>query len=397
MYFSDPKDSIIDIIQAVGRSLRKDSSKPDKVSYIVIPVIIPDTISKFEDIDPAEFTTLHAVIQALRDQDRILADFIDKANLNAAKGHGGGNGGGGGDPAPLVISTPVDMSDFTDGLYLRIAEVNKDPGNIAPEFIVGTKRTSGVTRMFRTVGDYNIEAYYKNLVLPTLKKYPDLTTGLSRTDIAIDHNNVSHCVKIGALEERNKKFYITDIGKALIEYEDLYVDIFKEQMLKYYEPDAITKVPRFPYRMAFRVFAEVGYLTQFELAYSLYIVRGIGEAGENEAIERVKFLRETYPNIEILNQTNKELVLNILNTKYNTTLTFADIWTSRTTVYNQFNYIKKHLFAFSDIFDNNSAKNVIRLLPGGKEKILDLLLKTKEITTCPMDTLKKYFMQYKGY
>lgn len=55
VYFAEPKNSMIDIIQAVGRSLRKDRSKPDQISYIIIPMVISDQVSKFEDIDPKEF------------------------------------------------------------------------------------------------------------------------------------------------------------------------------------------------------------------------------------------------------------------------------------------------------------------------------------------------------
>ncbi len=397
VYFSEPKNSIVDIIQAVGRSLRKDRNKPNKVSYIIIPMIISDKVAKFEDIDPKDFSTLHSVIQALRDQDRILADYIDKLNLRAAKGKGRVPQ----DPdAPIIVelSEQLDLYEFSDNLGLRIAEVNKDPSNIAKEFIVNkVSRTSGTKRTFRTVGDYNIEAYFNRLVLPTLEKYDTFSKGLSRDAITINHNNVSHCVKIGALIEKDLKFYVTDIGKAMFEYRDLYVDIFKEQMLKYYELDTITRVPKFPYRMALRVLAELEYITKFEFVYSLYIGKNFGKQGEQEAIERVKYLRLTYPNIEILNEANKRIVLEALNAKFNTTLTFEDIWTSRTTVYNQFNYILKHLLSWKDIFDESASKSEIRLLPGGAERITDVLNKSSEIETCPLDSLKRNYIQYKAY
>ncbi len=397
VYFSEPKNSIVDIIQAVGRSLRKDKNKPDKVSYIIVPMVISDNVAKFEDIDPKEFSTLHSVIQALRDQDRILADYIDKLNLKAAKGKAHGHI----DPdAPIIVelSEQLDIDDFSESLSLRIAEVNKDPSNIAKEFIVTrASRKSGTNRTFRTVGDLNIDAYYYNLVIPTLEKYNDFAIGLPRESIIINHNNVSHCVKIGALQEKDLKFYVTDIGKAMFEYRDLYVDIFREQMLKYYELDALTRIPKFPYRMALRVIAELGYITRFELSYSLYICKHFGTRGENESIERVQFLRETYPNIEVLNEANKRIVLEALNARFDTTLTFEDIWTSRTTVYNQFNYIKKHLLAWNDIFDAAAPKDVIALLPGGKERIAEELEKSSEIEICPLDSLKRNFTQYKAY
>ena len=397
VYFAEPKNSIVDIIQAVGRSLRTNESTPDKVSYIIVPMIISDQISKFDDIDPKEFSTLHSVIQALRDQDRILADFIDKLNLKAAKGKGHISQDAD-IPILVEISEELDMDDFADNLSLRIAEVNKDSSSIVKEFsIVAPNRTSGVKRTFRTVGDYNIEAYYKECVLPTLKLYDNTQIGLPREQIYLNHNNVSHSVKIGALIEKDLKFYITDVGKELLEYQDYYKDVFKEQILKYYELDALTRIPKFPYRMAFRVLKEVGQLTRLELAYSLYIIKHFGEQGEKEAVERINYIRNTYPNIEILNESNKRVVLEILNSKYETTLSFEDIWTSRTTVYNQFNYIKKHLYLWDDIFDTSSPSNVIKVKDGCEEKIDELLDKSCEIETCPMDSLKDMFVTYQGY
>ena len=86
-----------------------------------------------------------------------------------------------------------------------------------------------------------------------------------------------------------------------------------------------------------------------------------------------------------------------MNSKYNTTLSFEDIWTSRTTVYNQFNYIRGHLLSWNKIFDKDSPKNEIHLLPNGKKLITEELQKSQEIETCPMDSLQRNYTQYKGY
>lgn len=94
---------------------------------------------------------------------------------------------------------------------------------------------------------------------------------------------------------------------------------------------------------------------------------------------------------------NKRIVLEALNSKFDTTLTFEDIWSSRTTVYNQFNYILKHLLSWNDIFDARAPKNEIRLLPGGAKRIATILDKSKEIEICPLDALKRNYIQYKGY
>ena len=394
VYFAEPKNSIIDIIQAVGRSLRIDKSNPNKVSYIIIPVVISEAVAKFSDIDPKEFSTLHSVIQALRDQDRILADFIDKLNLRVAKGKTKQHL----EPdCPIIVelSEEMEIEDFSESLSLRIAEVNKDSSQIAQEFkLLSADRTSGVKRTFRTVGDYTIEAYNSEVVVPTLKKYENPAIGLPRESITFNHNNVSHSVKIGAIYEKDLKFFVSDVGRAFIEYPDRYREIFKSQMLKYYELDAVTRIPRFPYRLALKTIGELGYITKLEFAYSLYIIKSMGEKAMQEAIERVNYIRQTYPNIEVLNEVNKRIVLDVLNSKYETTLTFEDIWTSRTTVYNQFNYIKKHLLLWDDIFDSSSSKDVIKVKENSNAVLSEVLEKTAFIETCPTDSLKKLFLQY---
>ncbi len=397
VYFADPKNSMIDIIQAVGRSLRKNSEASEKISHIILPVVIADQVTKFEDIDPKDFATLHTVVQALRDQDRILADRIDRLNLRAAKGKEK-NAAEPDCPILIELSEELDLGSFSESLGLRIAEVNKDPGKIAKEFLVTRpSRTSGIRRTFRTVGDYMVDTYYRNLVLPTLERYKNLSLGLPREAITLDHNNVSHCVKIGALEERDRRFYVTDVGRAMYEYRSLYRDIFREQMLKYYELDAVTRLPKFPYRMALRVIAALGWITRFEFVCSLYIGRHAGAQGEEEAVERVRYLRDTYPNVEILSTSNKKVVLDALNARFDTTLTYEDIWSSRTTVYNQFRYIQNHLQTWDGIFDPATERDVLALLPGGADRIRDELAKSAEIETCQPDSLHRLYTQYQAY
>lgn len=400
VYFADPKNSIIDIIQAVGRSLRTVNDNPNKISYIIIPIIIGDEISAFEDIDPEKFSTLHTVIQALRDQDRILADYIDKLNLKLATGARPTSDGGGGDvPLTIDATEQLGIDDFAGNILLRIAEVNRDPDNISREFIFEPgSRTAGVERgAFTTVGDYNLDSYWKSCVLATLQKYESFDSGLPRGSLIIDHNNVSHAVKIGAITQKNHDFFVTEVGRKLFAcsvFEEA-VPIFQEQLLKYYKLEAITHIPIFPYRFVLKVLAQVGYISKFEFAYSIYIAKKIGERGISEACGRIEYLRDTYPRIEALSEANKKIVLEVLNDKYDTTLKLIDIWSSRTTLHNQFNYVKKHLSIWPDIFISEPQK--IALTSNGVSQIREILEKTKEIETCPMDRLKSNFINFKSW
>ena len=81
----------------------------------------------------------------------------------------------------------------------------------------------------------------------------------------------------------------------------------------------------------------------------MFIAKDLGDRGVSEAVERILYLRETYPRIETLNEANKDIVLAALNEKFDTTLKIIDIWSSKTTLYNQFVYLKNHLLIWPGI------------------------------------------------
>ena len=77
--FVDPKGSQVDIIQAVGRAIRKSDNKAK--GTIVLPVFLeagddPDTV-----IDASNFKPVWDVLKALRAHDEILANTLDQLRL----------------------------------------------------------------------------------------------------------------------------------------------------------------------------------------------------------------------------------------------------------------------------------------------------------------------------
>jgi predicted helicase len=81
--FIDPKGSQVDIIQAVGRAIRKSDGK-DK-GTIVIPVFIEDGDDPEEQIEASNFKPVWDVLKALRAHDGVLADTLDQYRTNMAK------------------------------------------------------------------------------------------------------------------------------------------------------------------------------------------------------------------------------------------------------------------------------------------------------------------------
>jgi len=377
VYFVDPKNSIVDIVQAVGRALRKSKQKTNEFSYILVPMIIPKNASMFSHLNPSVFDTLHNVIQALRDQDDRLADIIDEINFNAATTGISGKNNKLSSKVIILPYSKIMVDDFEEALQLRIAEINKNPKISDSNMVKWTEvtpRKSAVKRVFVSIGDYSLDSYLSSLILPTLKKFESANDIVDGKKLKINHNNVSHSRRLGIIKKDKNNYSLTPIGKILYEDISQYDSIVKEQLLKYYNENSKESNILFPYRALLKIFLEFDSISRFEFLYSIYSLRDTTPDTINRSIERIYYLRSTYPNIHILNEQNKTKVLELLNVKFGIKFGFKDVWTSRTTAYNQFNYFKKHLWAFDNIFDNDEKdKENIKILPGTQSSIKQLL------------------------
>jgi superfamily II DNA or RNA helicase len=72
--FADPKQSIVDIVQAAGRALRVSPGK--KYGYIMMPLIVPDNMELEEFTETTPFKQVARIVAALSTQDeRIVEEF----------------------------------------------------------------------------------------------------------------------------------------------------------------------------------------------------------------------------------------------------------------------------------------------------------------------------------
>ena len=100
--FMTPRSSHVDIVQAVGRVMRKASGK--QYGYIILPVAIPPGTDPADALDNNEsFAAVWNVLRALRSHDDRLNAEINKIDLNKTATDQiifvGGNGDGDGDGA----------------------------------------------------------------------------------------------------------------------------------------------------------------------------------------------------------------------------------------------------------------------------------------------------------
>ncbi len=130
--FADPKQSIVDIVQASGRALRPYAGK--EFGYIMLPLIVPDNKTLEEFTESTPFKEVTRIIAALSTQDEGIAEefrITSTGRLNGGK--------------RIVIdgTVPVgmklDLTNFADKInakiWERVAKINWRPFEEARAFV----------------------------------------------------------------------------------------------------------------------------------------------------------------------------------------------------------------------------------------------------------------------
>lgn len=370
VFFANPRGSLIDIVQGVGRALRQPYGASGKIAYIVIPVLIDESTGS--TLTGEAFDALFNVIQALRDQDETLAEWIDQINLGAVTGrsHAGQSIG----KLKVIAPPSFDVEALESSLLLKIAEVNRDPSDHVG---IGSKlgkneRKSTYTRVYKTLCDYTPDKVYSGLVVPTLELITNVKANLKGADIRVNNNNVSHCERLGIIEKIDAKTYkMTQLGIKLKRKEIDFTDLFMNQMLLFSYETGNGKF--YPYREAFKFMREVKELGFIDFVYGIYSLQIDPQRGVllQEAINASKNIQKNYPRIELTSEANKQSVLDQLNKSHPTGFPYNDVWTDRTTTGNQFRYLIRHLELFDEIF---KFENRRLILMHGQKTVLDKYL-----------------------
>lgn len=88
--FIDPRKSQVDIVQAVGRAIRKSEAKTHGI--IVIPVFIGDSDNAEAELEQSRYKPIWDVLNALRSHDDMLAEELDSFRTSLGKSGGGFKG-----------------------------------------------------------------------------------------------------------------------------------------------------------------------------------------------------------------------------------------------------------------------------------------------------------------
>jgi superfamily II DNA or RNA helicase len=125
--FIDPKRSLIDIVQATGRAMRKADWK--KTGYIFIPVFIEEDSDPEQIIQNSDFGTVWEVLEAMLDQDKRLEGIVSNMRILQGKGEEGSQAwkDAMNEYAEKIefynLPVKIDQSRFIERLNTRIVEI----------------------------------------------------------------------------------------------------------------------------------------------------------------------------------------------------------------------------------------------------------------------------------
>jgi superfamily II DNA or RNA helicase len=114
--FIDPRRSQVDIVQAVGRAIRRAEDKT--IGTIVIPVFLSDTDDPDTALSESEFEPVWSIVRALRSHDDVLGEALDGIRVSMGR-----RGGGGGLPPEIKFDLPEGVSPkFATAFATRLVE-----------------------------------------------------------------------------------------------------------------------------------------------------------------------------------------------------------------------------------------------------------------------------------
>ncbi|MBF0158338.1 MAG: DEAD/DEAH box helicase [Magnetococcales bacterium] len=83
--FLTPRDSQVEVVQSVGRVMRRDPQGHKKLGYVILPVVIPAGVSPEEALnDNKSYRVVWEVLQALRSHDDRFDAMINKLDLSGS-------------------------------------------------------------------------------------------------------------------------------------------------------------------------------------------------------------------------------------------------------------------------------------------------------------------------
>ena len=146
--FVDPRDSQVDVVQAVGRVMRKAPGK--RFGYIIIPVVVEPGQEVAEALMKGTdgYQTVGRVLRALQSHDGRLAEspatFVKVYEQKSSNAPGDGREGGTVQRASEQIQRELDLKEAEQGIYAHVAAASGlgKPGQLVADEIADSVKAA---------------------------------------------------------------------------------------------------------------------------------------------------------------------------------------------------------------------------------------------------------------
>ncbi len=132
--FLEPRNSMVDVVQAVGRVMRKNAGK--KYGYVILPIGIPAGMSPEEALsDNKRYAAVWQVLNALRSHDERINAVVNKLDLNNespemievipvgfSEGEDGKSTDEAGDDGPRQLQLEFPLEEVRQAIFAKIVE-----------------------------------------------------------------------------------------------------------------------------------------------------------------------------------------------------------------------------------------------------------------------------------
>lgn len=185
--FADNKCSTIDIIQCVGRCLRKCKSIPNKISHVIVPFVLENPDNFFDSESPA-FNKIRNVLKSMGTTDEMVADKFTVMNC---EGHAKINNNACHNES-VSVGHPIDVNDFTKAILLKIFDRGGNPENVIRNKIIAENKMRYINGL---------------ALIDTQDKCIAFLTNEGETDMPSPTNWVKYCLGNDIFAIIKKKYY----------------------------------------------------------------------------------------------------------------------------------------------------------------------------------------------
>lgn len=141
--FLSARNSQVDVVQSVGRVMRKAPNK--RYGYIIIPIVVPADIEADKALDDNErYKVVWTVLNALRAHDDRFNATVNKIELNKKR------------PEQILVGRPeISFDEHGNPVYLSNLDNGASPKNISEQLSLQFQQLQSVVfaRMVQKVGD----------------------------------------------------------------------------------------------------------------------------------------------------------------------------------------------------------------------------------------------------